>query len=57
MPLMKAGRWGAFFLGIVALPVGAFCFGLFEPLIYFITHGERWAAGNESFVPLGLGVD
>jgi hypothetical protein len=56
-PLTKAGRSGAFFLGVVALPLGAFCFGLCEPLIYFITHGVSMTRDNESFMPLQLGLE
>ncbi|HZM01381.1 MAG TPA: hypothetical protein VFC44_00020 [Candidatus Saccharimonadales bacterium] len=55
-PLMKAGRVGAFFLGIIALPVGAFCFGLWDPVIYFITHGVSMAPSDGSLMPLTLGV-
>jgi hypothetical protein len=56
---MKSSRLGAFCLGIVARPVGAFCFGVCESLIYSISRartGESIAPGDMRFMPLALGA-
>jgi hypothetical protein len=44
-------------LGIVALPIGAFCFGVCEPVIYFVTHGASFPSDHERFMPLLLGAE
>ncbi len=59
-PLMKCGRLGTFFLGIAALPVGAFCFGFCESVIYLIRQfhaGTGIIPGDDRFTPLALGAE
>ncbi|HZM03204.1 MAG TPA: hypothetical protein VFC44_09285 [Candidatus Saccharimonadales bacterium] len=60
-PLMKRGRLSVFFLGVVSLPIGAFCFGVFESLICLAIpqgHPEAIVAwGDARFLPLTLGAE
>lgn len=59
-PLMKCGRLGAFFLGIAALPLGAFCFGVCESVIYLIKEfhtGTGITPGDDRYMPIALGAE
>jgi hypothetical protein len=59
-PLMKCSRLGACFLGICALPAGAFCFGVCESCIYMIREFHTRTgvtAGDFRFMPLALGAE
>jgi hypothetical protein len=59
-PLENSGVIGAFCWGLLALPIGSFCFGVFLSVILIVAsicHRAAIPPGNDLFMPLKLGEE
>ncbi len=58
-PLLRRGRWVAFWLGLLSLPTGAFCFGVLLSIAYLLlgcVTGEPDRFLSTGFHPIAAGM-